>query len=146
MLAIDEDSMSVRPRRVLGVAAVAVALSGCGDLPTAPPRLDAGAAALVSPSVADARQRLAEGIVDPSMRVRVRQDLGQIELALARLDARAGAFRARLLVASLEDYASQPGAADRADAADLGAIAVAMMYLAEALEVGVNFDLLVPRA
>ena len=125
----------------------AVLLASCGgDSPTGLPPLNASEVAVVSPVVFDARQRLADAIADPAIRIRVREDLERLETALARLDARSSTARARSLVAALEQYAVQPGSASRADAADVVALALAVLYVADLLDVSVNLNTMVPNA
>lgn len=127
--------MSLRRPRVRAVlSGLALTIAACGDLPTAPPRLSAAEVQRVLPVLADARLRIAVGIVNVAIQRRIQDDLGQIELALLRSDTRGAAFRSRLLYSVLIEYASQPGAVDRADAADVTAIAIAVAELSALLD------------
>lgn len=126
--------------RLAIVAAATLVLGACGDAPTAPKRLDPAAVARVLPAVTDARLRLVHGITTSAVRSRAEDDLGQIEMALVRGDARSATFRTRLLIRLLSDYASQSEAAGRPDAADVVAIGLALVEAADVLNLAVDLS------
>jgi len=128
-----------RAMRAMALASVLLVAAACGDAPTAPAPLDAEDVARVLPTITDARVRLTPGIVDVTVRARVREELEQIELSLVRGNPRATTFRARVLRSVIADYVQTPGAATRADAADVTAIALALGEVA--MLVGLPIDL-----
>ncbi|MBX3133302.1 MAG: hypothetical protein KF689_07960 [Gemmatimonadaceae bacterium] len=129
--------MRVRARAAVALVAL-LAIGACGDGPTAPRPMDAAAVARVLPVVQDARARLVAGIVAAPVRARVSDDLQEIELALIRNDARSARFRTRLLRSVLTDYASESGSLDRADAADVTALSLALVETAQLFEIVVD--------
>lgn len=126
--------------RLLIVASTSLVLAACGESPYAPPKMSAEAVARALPAISDARLRLVDGIETPTVRERVRSDLGQIELALIRHDAQAAGFRLRLLRYVVDEYAARPGG-DHADDADLVAIGLALVELAFALDLPLDLTL-----
>jgi hypothetical protein len=89
----------------LSLATVILFTGACGDAATAPePRIDPAAVAGVTPSLVDARTRLAPSIENITVRERVVFDLQELEAALNAGDAQKARFHVRVTGNLLSEY------------------------------------------
>lgn len=116
-------------------------LGACQDSPIAPDvPIDRVAAARVTPSVTDARVRLAQGIENTVVRARVAHDLEQLELALTNGDGRKSRFHVSVLRTVLTDYRAQQGSA-MSDGADVTAIVLTLFQVGQVVDAAFEFSM-----
>lgn len=121
-------------RRALLVVSTFV-VAACADAPMAPEvPIDRVAAARLTPSVTDARIRLANGIENPSVRERVVHDLRELEIALANGDGRIARFHVRVIGSVIDEYKVLEAA--KKNAPDLTAISLVLYVISQLVGAG----------
>lgn len=123
-----------------GVALLALlTLAACGDAITAPRTLDPAAVALVMPSVIDARQRVAMGLDDPSIRQQMRLEIQTLETALRENNVRQASASVDHIGDALNTHRTLVGAVSQ-DASDLTAIEL-MLYAVAPVVRNAKYDI-----
>jgi|SRR5688500_11983293 hypothetical protein len=123
-----------------GVAILALlTLAACSDGVTAPRTLDPDAVALVMPSVIDARQRVAMGLDDPSMRQQMRFEIQTLETALRENNVRQASASIDQIGEALNSHRASVGAVSQ-DASDLTAIEL-MLYAVSPVVRNARYDI-----
>jgi hypothetical protein len=123
-----------------GVAIMALlTLAACSDGVTAPRTLDPAAVALVMPSVIDARQRIATGLDDPSMRQQMRLAIQTLETALRENNVRQAGASIDHIGEALNSHRASVGAVSQ-DASDLTAIEL-MLYAVSPVVRNAHYDI-----
>jgi hypothetical protein len=96
--------------------------------------IDPVAAARLTPSVTDARIRIANGIENPSVRERVVHDLQELEIALSNGDGRRARFHVRVIGSVIDEYRVLE--AGRKNAPDLTAISLVLFVISQLVSAG----------
>lgn len=122
----------LRPGSRVALALVPVlALSGCSDTPTSA-RRDPPAAEVtrIRPALDDALARVVPGLEDPATRAEMQRRLSDLS---GHLDAGETAQARSEVSAAARSLASYRRSGDTRDAADVGAIQLALLHMADAL-------------
>jgi hypothetical protein len=125
--------------RGAALLAALIALAACGDSPTAPRYMDPDEVARVMPAVVDARLRLTGGLLDGSMRQRLRTNILRLESAMSQNNVPEARICVDNIGDALTDYRGRIGPLGQ-DASDVTAIEL-MLYAVAPVVSNTSWDI-----